>query len=155
GAGPQAVSKEFVRRLPYLTISLRVLSARMRTVFRAGLALNICGCLVKGLMPCRALVAGLCTSFNLASPGRGDMPGPFLPISRLMSLDRASKTSATCFRVSFVVVDNSVYTADFVIALPLVEFLSAIDLLAISGSGWGTLRDKWERRKPARDCQSD
>ena len=43
---------------PYLAISLSALSARTLITFRAGLALNITSCLVNGLIPLRALVAG-------------------------------------------------------------------------------------------------
>ena len=59
--------------------SFRFFRARARTVLRAGLALNVVGCLVKGCVPWRALVAGLRTVFSLSSPGMVNTPGPFLP----------------------------------------------------------------------------
>ena len=42
----------------YLAISFSALSARILITLRAGLALNICSCLVNGLIPMRALVTG-------------------------------------------------------------------------------------------------
>jgi hypothetical protein len=45
---------------------------------RAGLALNICSSLVNGLMPLRALVAGLCTTVIYSKPGMLKASGPFL-----------------------------------------------------------------------------
>ena len=46
-------------RRAYLAASFRLLRGRTLITFRAGLALNICSCFVKGLIPFRALVAGL------------------------------------------------------------------------------------------------
>ena len=43
----------------YLTISLSALKGIALTTLRAGFALKTCSCLVKGLMPLRAGVAGL------------------------------------------------------------------------------------------------
>jgi len=42
----------------YLTASFNALSARTLMTLRAGLALNNCSCLVKGLIPLWALTAG-------------------------------------------------------------------------------------------------
>jgi hypothetical protein len=42
----------------YLAISFSAFNGRILITLRAGLALNICSCLVKGLIPMRALVAG-------------------------------------------------------------------------------------------------
>ena len=47
-----------VARPAYLTMSFRLFKGRTLTTLRAGLALNICSCLVKGLIPLRALTAG-------------------------------------------------------------------------------------------------
>src|SRR5581483_9682587 len=91
----------------YLIISLRTLSGRARTMLRAGLALIVIGSLVNGLMPGRALVAGLWTSFSLIRPGMVNWPGPFLFSWVLTSPARAAKTSATCFRVSLVLLASS------------------------------------------------
>src|SRR5262249_3687976 len=43
----------------YLTMSLSALNGTALTTLRAGLALNICSCLVNGLIPLRAGTAGL------------------------------------------------------------------------------------------------
>ena len=64
---------------------------------RAGLALIVIGCLVAGLKPGRALVAGLCTTLILYRPGTVRIPGPFLPSSLPCSSKKASKTEETCF----------------------------------------------------------
>src|SRR5205823_14972083 len=44
------------------------------TTLRADLALKVIGSLVKGLIPCLALVAGLRTTFSFRSPGMTNSP---------------------------------------------------------------------------------
>src|SRR6266699_3384351 len=83
-------------------MSLRLLRGRTFTTLRAGLALNICSCLVKGLIPMRALTAGLVMAVTFINPGTTKRPGPFLPNDFFNSPERASNTNATCFRESWV-----------------------------------------------------
>src|ERR1700752_872075 len=102
--------------LDQFTISLRFLSAAMRTFLLAGLALNIIFSPVKGLTPSRALVAGFFTTFIFRSPGSVNSPPPrrlFLitPLSE-------SKTLPTCLRDSPVSLEMLVRTSDFVGAPP-------------------------------------
>lgn len=56
------------------TASLAALTGRALIIFRAGLALNTVGSLVKGLMPLRSLVAGFLMTTNFAKPGRRKEP---------------------------------------------------------------------------------
>src|SRR4051812_12797904 len=63
----------------YFTASFKDLSARILITLRAGLALNICSSLVKGLIPLRAFTAGFWMATILSSPGSTKTPGPFLP----------------------------------------------------------------------------
>src|SRR6187401_1173644 len=63
----------------YFAKSFRFFRGRTLTTRRAGLAANICSSLVKGLMPLRALVAGLLMTVIFIKPGTVKMPGPFLP----------------------------------------------------------------------------
>src|SRR5262245_14076936 len=56
------------------TASLAALTGRALIIFRAGLALNTVGSLVKGLMPLRALVAGFLMTTNFAKPGTKNAP---------------------------------------------------------------------------------
>ena len=51
------------------TMSLRFFIGRILTMFRAGLALNTVSSPVKGLMPLRALVAGLRITISFIKPG--------------------------------------------------------------------------------------
>src|SRR4051794_23543084 len=74
----------------YFAMSFRALSGRTLMTLRAGLALNICSCLVKGLIPLRALVAGLLMTMIFIKPGTAKMPGPFLPTAALISPASAS-----------------------------------------------------------------
>src|SRR4051812_40848984 len=83
-------------------MSLRLFKGRTLTTLRAGLALNICSILVKGLMPLRALTAGFCTMMTFIRPGTTKRPGPFLPRAFLIWVERDSKTDATCLRDSWV-----------------------------------------------------
>src|ERR1700761_1394218 len=57
--------------------SLIALIGRARTDLLAGLAAKVVGCLLKGLMPWRALVAGFFTTRNLAKPGMVKTPAFF------------------------------------------------------------------------------
>jgi hypothetical protein len=63
------LSEEFAQ-----TASLTALTGRALMSFRAGLALNIVGSFVNGLMPLRALVAGFLTTTNFAKPGSTKAP---------------------------------------------------------------------------------
>src|SRR4051812_41482397 len=94
--------------MAYLAMSLRAFKGRTLTTRRAGLALNICSCLVKGLMPLRALVAGLLTMVIFMRPGRANTPGPFLPTARSICDAMASRTDPTCLRDSSVAVATAV-----------------------------------------------
>src|SRR5438067_7644535 len=66
-------------RRDYFAMSLRALRGRTLMTRRAGLALNICSCLVNGLMPMRALVAGFWMTVIFMRPGTTKVPGPFFP----------------------------------------------------------------------------
>src|SRR5580698_7535929 len=69
---------------------------RARTDLLAGLAAKVCGCLVNGLMPWRALVAGFFTTRNLAKPGSVKTPVFFS--SLWATSERASMMAFTCLR---------------------------------------------------------
>ena len=56
------------------TASFAALTGRARTIFRAGLALNVIGSLVKGLVPWRSFVAGFLITTNFAKPGTRKTP---------------------------------------------------------------------------------
>ena len=86
----------------YLIASLNALRALARTVLEAGFAENIIFSPVKGLVPSRALVAGLLRIFSLRRPGRVKTPGPFLPSCSTMMVWRESRTATTCFLESSV-----------------------------------------------------
>src|SRR5688500_10045226 len=86
-------------------MSFSALSGRTLMTLRAGLALNICSCLVKGLIPLRALVAGFWITLIFIRPGTANTPGPFLPTADWISPDSASNTDFTCLR------DSSVFSA--------------------------------------------
>src|SRR5205085_10529840 len=104
-------------------------------------------------IPLRALVAGLRFSRIRSNPGMVNTPGPFLLSSRLISPDRASKTSAICFLVKSVFSASSWKTADLLMAfLALGVLFSAIDLLGKEPVGDAEKHNNGERRKPARDC---
>src|SRR5262249_41860459 len=132
GAGCQPAPR---RPAPYLIRSLRFFRARARTVLRAGLALNSVFCLVIGWMPSRALVAGLRTVLSLSRPGMVKTPGPFLPSCPLIRAVSLSKTSRTCFLLSFVSVASCWTTADLVIALALPVWFSAMTPPAATHQG--------------------
>src|SRR5204863_3930956 len=80
--------------------SLSPLRGRILMALRAGLALIMIGCLVAGLKPGRALVAGLCTTLILSRLGTLTTPDPFLPRCLPASSRSASKTDDTCFLLS-------------------------------------------------------
>src|SRR5205823_4376419 len=82
----------------YFTMSFSALSGRTLITRRAGLALNITSCLVKGLIPMRALVAGFWITVIFIKPGTTNMPGPFLPILFLIWPESDSRVAATCLR---------------------------------------------------------
>src|ERR1700704_3263041 len=56
------------------TASFAAFTGRALTIFRAGLALNIIGSPLNGLVPARALVAGFLITTNLANPGTRKTP---------------------------------------------------------------------------------
>ena len=58
-------------------MSFSPFNGRTLTTVEAGLALNVTSSLVKGLMPLRALVAGLRTLLILSRPGSTNSPAPF------------------------------------------------------------------------------
>ena len=70
------------------TASFAALTGRAFTIFRAGLALNTVGSLVKGLMPLRALVAGFLITTNLAKPGKKTRHSSSIPGSQRMPVTR-------------------------------------------------------------------
>jgi hypothetical protein len=61
------------------TMFLRFLSGRILMTLRAALALYMVSSPAKGLIPLRALVAGLRTTVSFIRPGTVYMPGPRLP----------------------------------------------------------------------------
>jgi hypothetical protein len=82
----------------FQTASFAALTGRALTIFRAGLALNTVGSLVKGLMPARSAVAAFLMTTNLAKPGT--TKAPFFFISLLVAhfsqrLDNALHVFAT------------------------------------------------------------
>src|SRR3954466_14428037 len=107
----------------HFAMSFRALSGRTLMTLRAGLALNICSCLVKGLIPLRALVAGLLMTMIFIKPGTAKMPGPFLPTAALISPASASNTEATCFRLNSVAVAILVRISVFEAALLAIRLL--------------------------------
>jgi hypothetical protein len=84
-------------------MSLSFFSGRTLTAVDAGLALNITSSLVKGLMPLRALTAGLRTVLILSRPGRTNSPTAFFLMWDSMTSVRLSSTAETCLRVRDVV----------------------------------------------------
>src|SRR3954463_2123923 len=78
--------------------SLIDLIGRARTDLLAGFAANVIACLVKGLIPSRAFVAGFLTTRNFAKPGI--VKTPFFLSSRYAICERLSRTSLTCLRVT-------------------------------------------------------
>jgi hypothetical protein len=58
----------------YATASLTAFTGRALITFLAGLALNIVGSFVNGLMPFRAFVAGFLMTTNFAKPGTKKAP---------------------------------------------------------------------------------
>ena len=58
----------------YATASLTAFTGRARITFLAGLALNIVGSFVNGLMPLRAFVAGFLMTTNFANPAQRRLP---------------------------------------------------------------------------------
>src|SRR5688500_13444155 len=103
-------------------MSFRAFSGRTLITLRAGLALNICSCLVKGLIPLRAVVAGLWTTLIFTRPGSANTPGPFLETALPIWVARAAKTALTCLR------DSSVFSA---IAVMISLFDIVLGALAI------------------------
>src|SRR5687768_10940610 len=83
-------------------MSFRAFRGRTLTTRRAGLALNMTSSLVKGLIPLRALVAGLLITLIFIRPGTLNTPGPFLPTALPICFASASKTDDTCLRDSSV-----------------------------------------------------
>jgi hypothetical protein len=81
------------------TESFAALTGRARTIFRAGLALNVIGSLVKGLVPWRSFVAGFLITTNFAKPGTRKTP---VLLSSLYPMTaRVSKTSFTPYLWQF------------------------------------------------------
>src|ERR1700722_14418322 len=77
--------------------SLIALIGRARTALLAGFAAKVCGCLVNGLMPWRALVAGFLITRNFAKPGNVNTPAFFS--SAWPTVVSASTMVFTCFLV--------------------------------------------------------
>src|ERR1700733_9222182 len=73
---PRAASCKRPREGPFdiYTASFAALTGRALTIFRAGLALNVIGSPLNGLVPARALVAGFLITTNLANPGTRKTP---------------------------------------------------------------------------------
>ena len=81
-------------RGPY-TASFAALTGRARTIFRAGLALNVMGSLVNGLVPRRSFVAGFLITTNFAKPGTRKTPVPLDLIPRFSLRVIQSTTPST------------------------------------------------------------
>jgi ABC transporter substrate binding protein len=75
-AQPKAIDRGTLPDAPhgYATASLTAFTGRALITFLAGLALNIVGSFVNGLMPFRAFVAGFLMTTNLANPGTKKAP---------------------------------------------------------------------------------
>src|SRR5262249_46321365 len=73
----------------HATASLAAFTGRALMIFRAGLALNIVGSLVNGLIPFRAFVAGFLMTTNFAKPRTTNAPvflSSLYPISATVSM---------------------------------------------------------------------
>ncbi len=96
---------------------------------------------VNGLMPLRALVAGLRTTVTFIRPATLQMPGPPLDRSAARMRPIVSKTETTCLRDSWVasaiVRKNSPLERGLDAALILTTFAAAglLDFLAMECSG--------------------
>ena len=82
---PTQVRSAYLNRY---TISLSARRGRTRTTFRAGFALMVIGSLVKGLMPCRSLVAGFRFTVIRSNPGTVLTPEPLFDRSALITEPR-------------------------------------------------------------------
>merc|ERR1719405_440098 len=105
------------------SISLSFFIGRTRTVFEAGFALKTHGSLVKGLMPLRALVAGLFFSFMLSMPAILKEPD-FFTCSTATPI-QASTTPFTSFVFKPVVSATDWNTPVCVIAPPALRAFMA------------------------------
>src|SRR5262245_55439471 len=123
----------------YLISSLRLLSGWALTTLRAGLALtSIISPGLKGLGFLVALVAGLTIRLSLSRPGTVNTPGTFLPSSRWIRSERASKNWVTCLRLRPVFSARSAYVWDLLWGLAAVDpffLLSAMVTFAPRSSG--------------------
>ena len=70
--------------VPYDTMSFNFFSGRIFTTLRAGLALKVVSSFVKGLMPLRSFVAGLCCTTILHKPGIAKLLEPLRPTAFLI-----------------------------------------------------------------------
>src|SRR5882757_10164474 len=68
----------------YETMSFNFFNGRIFTTLRAGLALKVVSSFVKGLMPLRSLVAGLCCTTILQRPGIAKVFEPLRPTAFLI-----------------------------------------------------------------------
>ncbi len=68
----------------YETMSFNFFNGRILTTLRAGLALKTVSSFVKGLMPLRSLVAGLCYTSILQRPGIAKVFEPLRPTAFLI-----------------------------------------------------------------------
>ena len=82
---------------------------------RAGFALKVISSFVKGLIPLRALVAGLLFTTNFIRPGIVNSPADFFFMWRCTRLFRVSNTLATSF------LDSSVASAMYSSVLVLLN----------------------------------
>src|ERR1700677_831313 len=80
----------------YFTASLTAFTGRARTALLAGLAANVCSCLVNGLMPLRAGRAVFFTTTNFAKPCSTNVPVFFS--SLWPTSTSVSMTVFTCLR---------------------------------------------------------
>src|SRR5687768_11622212 len=99
------------------------------TTLRAGLALIVIASLVNGLMPGRALVAGLRMTLSLTRPGMLKTPRPFLPRSFLIMSPRTSITEEICFLLSPVPSERVARTSDLLGGLTAVAVAMRVFLL--------------------------
>src|ERR1019366_6596374 len=113
--------------LPCHTASFAAFTGRALMTFRAGLALNSIGSLVKGLIPWCALVAGFLMTTNFAKPGTKKAP-VFLS-SLYPMVASVSMTPLTSFFVSLSECSAVIFSisSDFVISFGIyVCFLSVL-----------------------------
>src|SRR5207302_4852096 len=127
---PEPLEQKAPLRGPLLqTASFAALTGLARTIFRAGLALNIISSPVNGLVPFLALVAGFLTTTNLAKPGTRNTPAFFsslwpTPISLSMTFFTSRLESSVAVAIFSTNCDLDIWVA---IVSPLIRTDAILD----------------------------